>query len=48
MLKYCPSCYTEIDTEETLCPECGTPLKKAMTEEESEEWLELLMNEIRA
>ena len=45
MLKYCPVCYTEFETEENVC---GGPLKKPLTEEESEEWLELLMTEIRA
>ena len=48
MLKYCPVCYTGFETEENVCPQCGSPLKKPLTEEESEEWLELLMTEIRA
>lgn len=48
MLKYCPGCYTEFETEENLCPQCGTKLEDPFTEEESEEMLELLFNEIRA
>lgn len=44
MLKYCSVCYTEFETEENVCPQCGGPLKKPLTEE----WLELLMTEIRA
>ncbi len=48
MLKYCPACYIEIETEETVCPQCGTDLEEPFTEEESDEMLELLMNVIRA
>ncbi|MCQ4636671.1 hypothetical protein NE619_08010 [Anaerovorax odorimutans] len=48
MIKYCSSCYTEFETEETVCPQCGTKLEDPFTDDESEEMLELLMNEIRA
>lgn len=48
MMKYCPSCYMEVETEELVCPQCGTALEEPFTQEEDEEMLELLMNEIRA
>lgn len=48
MLKYCATCYIEIETEELICPQCGSKLEDPFTEEEAEEMLELLMNEIRA
>lgn len=48
MLKYCPTCYIEIETEDEVCPQCGTALEEPYTDEESEEMLELLMNVIRA
>ncbi len=47
MLKYCSTCYIEIETEELVCPQCGTKLEEPFTDEESDEMLELLMNEIR-
>lgn len=47
MIKYCPSCYIEMETEELVCPQCGTKLEDPFTEEESDEMLELLMKEIR-
>lgn len=48
MLKYCPTCYMEFETEDSVCPQCGTKLKDPYTEEEAEQILELLMTEIRA
>ena len=47
MKKYCPNCYTDFETEELTCPQCGTELEDPYTEEEDNELLELLMNEIR-
>lgn len=48
MLKYCPNCYTEFETEDEVCPQCGTKLEDPYTDEEAEEMLELLMTNIRA
>lgn len=48
MVKYCPACYTEFETEDLVCPQCGTRLEDPYTEDEADEMLELLLNEIRA
>ena len=48
MIKYCPACYTEFETEDLVCPQCGTRLEDPYTEDEQDELLELLMNEILA
>ncbi|MCB6993805.1 hypothetical protein LI177_09965 [bacterium 210820-DFI.6.37] len=48
MLKYCSNCYTEFETEESVCPQCGTKLEEPYTDEEADEILELLFKEIRA
>lgn len=48
MMKYCPACYVEFETEDIVCPECGTKLEDPYTDEESEEMLELLMTRIQA
>lgn len=47
MIKYCPNCYIEIETDELVCPQCGAKLEEPFTAEEDEEMLELLMNEMR-
>ena len=48
MKKYCPGCYTEYETEDTICPQCATKLEDPLTDEEAEQMLEFLMKEIRA
>lgn len=49
MLKYCPSCYTEVEAEdkENTCPHCGGKLDKPFTQEEDDEMMELLMTMIQ-
>lgn len=42
MIKYCPACYEEFETEDSVCPQCGTALEEPLTDEESEEYLEML------
>lgn len=42
MIKYCPACYEEFETEDETCPKCGTALEDPMSEEEQNEYVELL------
>lgn len=49
MLKYCPSCYTEVEVDDkvTKCPHCGEKLDTPFTQEEDDEMMELLMTMIQ-
>lgn len=41
---FCPACYMNYYSDSSLCPECGTPMEEAMTEDEEDELFEMLMH----
>lgn len=41
---YCPRCYSDFYAYNGICPECGAVLEEPLTEEEAEEFMEVLFS----
>lgn len=41
---YCPCCYQEYYVFGNTCPKCGTLLEQPLSDEEAEEYMEMLFN----
>lgn len=47
MLKYCPNCYEEFETDEEKCPQCQTKLQEPFDDKEDAEFMELLFGHMK-
>jgi DNA repair exonuclease SbcCD ATPase subunit len=41
---YCPCCYKDYYTDSDKCPVCGCELEEPLTEEEADEYAEMMMS----
>lgn len=41
---YCPRCYSDFYVYNGICPECGAVLEEPLTEDEAEEFMEVLFS----